>query len=51
MSFGLGRIAFSLIQLTPETANRRKTILTEVIPGRIWTLDQLQGLFNVNGML
>lgn len=51
MSFGLGRIAFSLVQLTPETTNRRKTILTEAVKGKIWTLDQLQGLFNVNGML
>jgi hypothetical protein len=47
--FSLGKIAFSLIPLSPESIGRRKTILTEVVSGKIWTLDQIQGVINVNG--
>lgn len=48
--FSLGRFAFSLIPLSPEAVGRRKTIFTEVVKGQIWTLDQVQGIINVNGM-
>ena len=44
MNFGLGRIAFSLLPLTPESRGRRKTILTEVVKNQVYTLDQLQGI-------
>ena len=47
--FDLGKIAFSLIPLTPESAGRRKTLLKEVVKDKVWTLDQLQGIINVNG--
>jgi hypothetical protein len=46
--FGLGRIAFSLIPLSPEVAGRRKTLQKEVVKGSVWTLDQIQGVINVN---
>jgi hypothetical protein len=49
--YPLGRIAFSLIPFTPETVGRRKTLLEEIVPNQIWTLDQLQGIINVNGKL
>lgn len=49
LKFDLGRIAFSLLPLSPETVGRRKTILTEVVKDEVWTLDQLQGIINVNG--
>lgn len=42
----LGSIAFSLLPLAP--GRRRKTILEEVVPSKLWTLDQLQGIINVN---
>ena len=48
LKFDLGKLAFSLIPLTPESQGRRKTILTEVVKDTIWTLDQLQGVINVN---
>jgi len=48
VQWGLGRVAFSLLPLSPESVGRRKTLLTEVVPGRVWTLDQLQGIINVN---
>ena len=48
LQFPLGKIAFSLIPLTPESVGRRKTLLVEVVKGKIWTLDQLQGIINVN---
>ena len=47
MQFYLGRIAFSFIPLAPETGGRRKTILEEIVPNTIWTLDQIQGIINV----
>lgn len=48
LKFPLGKIAFSLIPLTPESVGRRKTILTEVVKDKIFTLDQMQGIINVN---
>lgn len=43
LKFGLGSIAFSLLPLTPESVGRRKTLMTEVIKDKIYTLDQVQG--------
>lgn len=48
MKFGLGSIAFSLLQLSPEAVGRRKTIFKEIVKNQIWTLDQIQGIINVN---
>lgn len=48
LKFDFGRFCFSLIPLTPETTGRRKSILTEIVPNEIWTIDQLQGIINVN---
>ncbi len=48
LSFGLGRLAFSGLPLSPESVGRRKTLLTEVVKDSIWTLDQVQGIINVN---
>ena len=48
MRFGLGAIAFSLIPLSPESIGRRKTIFKEVVKNSVYTLDQLQGIVNVN---
>jgi hypothetical protein len=42
----LHKVAFSLLPLSP--GRRRKTILEEIVPGQIWTLDQVQGIVNVN---
>ena len=43
LEFGwLGKLAFSLLPLSPESVGRRKTILTEVVPGKVWTLDQVK---------
>jgi glyoxylase-like metal-dependent hydrolase (beta-lactamase superfamily II) len=42
----LGRIAFSLLPLAGS--GRRKTVEAEIIPGQMWTHDQLQGVINVN---
>lgn len=49
--FGLGKLAFSLLPLTPESVGRRKTIFTEVVKDSVWTLDQIQGIINVNGKI
>jgi hypothetical protein len=38
----IGKIAFSLVPLSPESIGRRKTIFTEVVPGKVWTLDQVR---------
>jgi hypothetical protein len=46
--FGVGKLAFSGLPLSPESVGRRKTILTEVVKDTIWTLDQVQGIINVN---
>ena len=48
LQFPLGNIAFSLLPLSPEAVGRRKTIITEVVKDKIWTLDQVQGIINVN---
>lgn len=47
-SFPLGRFAFSLLPLHPESVGRRKTLYKEVVKNQIWTLDQVQGIINVN---
>lgn len=47
--FGLGRVAFSLLPLSPESIGKRKSLREEIIPGKVWTIDQLQGIINVNG--
>ncbi len=46
--FSLGKLAFSGLPLSPEAVDRRKTILKEVVKDTIWTLDQVQGIINVN---
>lgn len=51
LSFDLGKVAFSLVPLSPETVGRRKTLLTEIVKDSIWTLDQIQGIVNVNGVV
>ncbi len=43
LKFGLGSIAFSLLPLSPESVGRRKTLMTEVVKDKIYTLDQVQG--------
>lgn len=48
LQFPLGRIAFSLLPFSPESAGRRKTLLTTIISDKIWTLDQIQGVLHVN---
>ena len=48
LDFGLGKIAFSGLALSPESSGRRKTILTEVVKDEVWTLEQVQGIINVN---
>ena len=42
----LNRVAFSLLPLAPGP--RRKTIIEEIVKNEIWTLDQIQGIVNVN---
>ena len=44
-SWPLGRIAFSLLPLAGS--DRRRTIEQVVVPGSIWTHDQIQGLLHV----
>ena len=51
LQYGLGKFAFSLLPLSPESIGRRKTIFKEVVKDQIWTLDQIQGIINVNGEL
>ena len=48
MKYNLGRLAFSGIPLSPESIGRRKTIFKEVVKNQVYTLDQLQGIVNVN---
>jgi hypothetical protein len=48
LKWGLGQFAFSLLPLSPEAVGRRKTILTEVVKDSVYTLDQVQGIINVN---
>lgn len=42
----LAGVAFSLLPLAPGM--RRKTLQTEIVKGKVWTLDQIQGIINVN---
>lgn len=44
--WSLQNVAFSLLPLAPGP--RRKTILVEIVPSQMWTLDQIQGVVNVN---
>jgi hypothetical protein len=46
LSWPLGKVAFSLLPLAG--GERRATILTELVPGTIYALDQIQGIVNVN---
>mmetsp|Transcript_30783 Transcript_30783/g.51501 ORF Transcript_30783/g.51501 Transcript_30783/m.51501 type:complete len:469 (-) Transcript_30783:117-1523(-) len=48
LKFGLGNFAFSLLPLSPEAVGRRKTLFTEIVKDTVWTLDQVQGIINVN---
>ena len=48
LTWDLGKFAFSLLPLSPEAVGRRKTIFTEVVKDTIWTLDQVQGIININ---
>lgn len=43
----LGKVAFSLLPLA-GSYTRRATVMEEVIPNTIWTMDQIQGVVNVN---
>lgn len=45
-SWPLASVAFSLLPLA--AGSRRKTLETTVVPGQVWTHDQLQGIVNVN---
>jgi hypothetical protein len=47
LSWPLGKVAFSLLPLA-GTSTRRATVEEEIVPGKIWTQDQLQGIVNVN---
>lgn len=44
--WSLNDIAFSLLPLSPK--KQRATLLEEVVKGKIWTLDQIQGIIMVN---
>jgi hypothetical protein len=46
--FPLGNFGFSLLPLSPESTGRRKTLLKTIVPQQVWTLDQVQGIINVN---
>ena len=43
----LGKVAFSLLPLS-GTYTRRATVVEEVVDGSMWTMDQIQGVVNVN---
>jgi len=47
MSWPIGKVAFSLLPLA-GTGTRRATVEEVIIPGQIWTHDQIQGVVNVN---
>lgn len=47
LSWPLGKVAFSLLPLA-ATSTRRATVQEEIVPGQIWTHDQIQGVVNVN---
>lgn len=42
----LGKVAFSLLPL--QYGERRRTLIEEIVKDQIWTLDQVQGIINVN---
>eukprot|EP01038_Epipyxis_sp_PR26KG_P015149 gene15149-20406_t len=46
LKWKLSPIAFSLLPLSPLT--RRKTIIETIVKDEVWTLDQIQGIINVN---
>ena len=46
LTWDLQPIAFSLLPLAP--GDRRRTLVEEIVKGTIWTMDQLQGVVNVN---
>eukprot|EP00984_Skeletonema_dohrnii_P024705 scaffold13838_cov104-Skeletonema_dohrnii-CCMP3373.AAC.3 len=46
-SWPLGKVAFSLLPLA-GSYTRRATVMEEVVPNTIWTMDQIQGVVNVN---
>ena len=48
LQFDLGKFAFSLLPLSPESVGRRKTIFTEVVKNKVYTFEQVQGIINVN---
>ena len=47
VSWPLGKVAFSLLPLA-GTSSRRATVMETIVPGEIWTFDQIQGVVNVN---
>jgi len=47
VSWPLGKVAFSLLPLA-GTSTRRATVEECIIPDKIWTHDQIQGVVNVN---
>ena len=47
VSWPLGKVAFSLLPLA-GTSTRRATVEETIVPDRIWTHDQIQGVVNVN---
>lgn len=49
LSFSLGKFSYSLFPFSPESSGRRKSILRTIVPDTIWTIDQIQGILNVNG--
>lgn len=42
----LHKVAFSLLPLAPGP--RRKTLMATIVPGKVWSFDQIQGVVNVN---
>ena len=47
LTWPLGKIAFSLLPLA-GTSTRRATVQECIVPDTIWTMDQIQGVVNVN---
>ncbi len=47
LDWPLGKVAFSLLPLT-STSTPRSTLLTTIVPDQLYTLEQLQGIVNVN---
>lgn len=46
LSWPLGKVAFSLLPLAGSS--RRATVEECIVPGKVWTHDQIQGIVNVN---